>query len=58
VFQEDHLNTKNTLKNAGDMVYKFSWARDPGVYGFFNMKEQQSPDCSLLCENGPFYWDF
>jgi hypothetical protein len=24
---------KNTLKLPGDMVYKFSWARDPGVYG-------------------------
>ena len=46
---------KNTLKNAGDMVYKFSWARDPGVYGFFgNMKEQQSPDCSCYVKNGPF----
>lgn len=46
---------KNTLKNTGDMVYKFSWARDPGVYGFFgNMKEQQSPDCSCYVKNGPF----
>ena len=46
---------KNTLKTAGDMVYKFSWARDPGVYGFFgNMKEQQSPDCSCYVKNGPF----
>lgn len=46
---------KNTLKNAGDMVYKLSWARDPGVYGFFgNMKEQQSPDCSCYVKNGPF----
>ncbi|HEX9150716.1 MAG TPA: RagB/SusD family nutrient uptake outer membrane protein, partial [Flavobacterium sp.] len=46
---------KNTLKAAGDMVYKFSWARDPGVYGYFgNMKEQQSPDCSCYVKNGPF----
>jgi hypothetical protein len=46
---------KNTLRNAGDMVYKLSWARDPGVYGYFgNMKEQQSPDCSCYVKNGPF----
>ncbi|MFV8376721.1 RagB/SusD family nutrient uptake outer membrane protein [Flavobacterium sp. LB1P71] len=46
---------KNTLKTTGDMVYKFSWARDPGVYGYFgNMKEQQSPDCSCYVKNGPF----
>jgi hypothetical protein len=46
---------KNTLKTEGDMVYNFSWARDPGVYGFFgNMKEQQSPDCSCYVKNGPF----
>jgi len=46
---------KNTLKTTGDMVYNFSWARDPGVYGYFgNMKEQQSPDCSCYVKNGPF----
>ncbi|MFV5688559.1 RagB/SusD family nutrient uptake outer membrane protein [Flavobacterium sp. ZT3R25] len=46
---------KNTLKTSGDMVYKLSWARDPGVYGYFgNMKEQQSPDCSCYVKNGPF----
>lgn len=46
---------KNTLKKEGDMIYNFSWARDPGVYGFFgNMKEQQSPDCSCYVKNGPF----
>jgi hypothetical protein len=46
---------KNTLKNSGDMIYNFSWARDPGVYGYFgNMKEQQSPDCSCYVKNGPF----
>jgi hypothetical protein len=37
------------------MVYNFSWARDPGVYGYFgNMKEQQSPDCSCYVKEGPF----
>jgi hypothetical protein len=46
---------KNTLKASGDMIYNFSWARDPGVYGYFgNMKEQQSPDCSCYVKNGPF----
>ena len=46
---------KNTLKTSGDMIYNFSWARDPGVYGYFgNMKEQQSPDCSCYVKNGPF----
>lgn len=46
---------KNTLKASGDMVYNFSWARDPGVYGYFgNMKEQQSPDCSCYVKKGPF----
>jgi hypothetical protein len=46
---------KNTLKSSGDMVYNFTWARDPGVYGYFgNMKEQQSPDCSCYVKNGPF----
>lgn len=46
---------RNTLKEAGDMIYKFSWARDPGVYGYFgNMKEQQAPDCSCYVKEGPF----
>lgn len=46
---------KNTLNASGDMIYNFSWARDPGVYGYFgNMKEQQSPDCSCYVKNGPF----
>ena len=46
---------KNTINETGDMVYKFSWARDPGVYGYFgNMKEQQSPDCSCYVKEGPF----
>lgn len=46
---------KNTVKSFGDMIYKFSWARDPGVYGYFgNMKEQQSPDCACYVKNGPF----
>lgn len=46
---------RNTINETGDMVYKFSWARDPGVYGYFgNMKEQQSPDCSCYVKEGPF----
>lgn len=46
---------RNTLNDAGDMVYNFSWARDPGVYGYFgNMKEQQAPDCSCYVKEGPF----
>lgn len=35
--------------------YSESWARDPGVYGFFgNMKEQQEADCACFTKNGPF----
>lgn len=46
---------KNTINQPGDMVYNFSWARDPGVYGYFgNMKEQQAPDCSCYRKEGPF----
>ncbi|MBD8487225.1 RagB/SusD family nutrient uptake outer membrane protein [Echinicola sp. CAU 1574] len=46
---------RNTVNSAGDMVYNFSWARDPGVYGYFgNMKEQQAPDCSCYKKEGPF----
>lgn len=46
---------RNTVNETGDMVYKFSWARDPGVYGYFgNMKEQQAPDCSCYVKEGPF----
>jgi hypothetical protein len=46
---------RNTVDVAGDMVYNFSWARDPGVYGYFgNMKEQQAPDCSCYVKEGPF----
>lgn len=46
---------RNTVNEAGDMVYNFSWARDPGVYGFLgNMKEQQAPDCSCYVKEGPF----
>ncbi|QYA25608.1 RagB/SusD family nutrient uptake outer membrane protein [Gramella sp. MT6] len=46
---------RNTVNEQGDMIYKFSWARDPGVYGFFgNMKEQQAPDCSCYVKEGPF----
>ena len=46
---------RNTVNATGDMVYNFSWARDPGVYGYFgNMKEQQAPDCSCYVKEGPF----
>lgn len=46
---------RNTVNTTGDMVYNFSWARDPGVYGYFgNMKEQQAPDCSCYVKEGPF----
>ncbi|MEZ2414641.1 RagB/SusD family nutrient uptake outer membrane protein [Muriicola sp. E247] len=46
---------RNTVSNSEDMVYNFSWARDPGVYGYFgNMKEQQAPDCSCYVKEGPF----
>ncbi|HDZ06835.1 MULTISPECIES: RagB/SusD family nutrient uptake outer membrane protein [unclassified Maribacter] len=46
---------RNTVNDSGDMVYNFSWARDPGVYGYFgNMKEQQAPDCSCYVKEGPF----
>ncbi|WP_289022023.1 RagB/SusD family nutrient uptake outer membrane protein [uncultured Salegentibacter sp.] len=46
---------RNTVNSEGDMIYNFTWARDPGVYGFFgNMKEQQAPDCSCYVKEGPF----
>ncbi len=46
---------RNTVNTTGDMIYNFTWARDPGVYGYFgNMKEQQSPDCSCYVKEGPF----
>ena len=46
---------RNTVNTAGDMIYNFTWARDPGVYGYFgNMKEQQAPDCSCYVKEGPF----
>lgn len=46
---------KNTVNQPGDMIYNFSWARDPGVYGYFgNMKEQQAPDCACYRKEGPF----
>ncbi|MGC1517087.1 MAG: RagB/SusD family nutrient uptake outer membrane protein, partial [Maribacter sp.] len=46
---------RTTVAEAGDMIYNFSWARDPGVYGYFgNMKEQQAPDCSCYVKEGPF----
>jgi hypothetical protein len=46
---------RNTVNTSGDMIYNFSWARDPGVYGYFgNMKEQQAPDCGCYVKEGPF----
>jgi hypothetical protein len=46
---------RNKVEVDGDMIYNFSWARDPGVYGYFgNMKEQQAPDCSCYVKEGPF----
>lgn len=46
---------RNTVVEQGDLIYKTSWARDPGVYGFYgNMKEQQAPDCSCWVKQGPF----
>jgi len=46
---------RNTVNEQDDMIYKRSWARDPGVYGYYgNMKEQQAPDCSCLTKEGPF----
>lgn len=46
---------RNRVNDTGDMIYNFSWARDPGVYGYFgNMKEQQAPDCSCYVKEGPF----
>ena len=46
---------RNMVNAPGDMIYNFSWARTPGVYGFFgNMKEQQAPDCSCYLKEGPF----
>lgn len=46
---------RNTIEEEGDFIYQTSWARDPGVYGFYsNMKEQQAPDCSCWMKQGPF----
>ena len=42
-------------KYNAELPYSESWARDPGVYGFFgNMKEQQLADCSCFTKLGPF----
>ncbi len=42
-------------KYSPELPYSESWARDPGVYGFFgNMKEQQLADCSCFTKLGPF----
>lgn len=36
-------------------IFKNSWVRDPGVYGFFqSMKEQQAADCACYKKLGPF----
>ena len=46
---------EHPFKYSPDLIYKESWARDPGVYGFFgNMKEQQLADCACFTKNGPF----
>ena len=46
---------RNGLINGNSMIYQESWARLPGVYGFFtNMKEQQAPDCACYFKKGPF----
>lgn len=43
------------FKYRPEMIYQKSWARDPGVYGYFgNMKEQQAPDCACYFKKGPF----
>ena len=43
------------FKYNPDYLYSESWAREPGVYGFFgNMKEQQLPDCACFTKLGPF----
>ncbi len=42
-------------RNDDDYIFKNSWVRDPGVYGFFqSMKEQQAADCSCYKKEGPF----
>jgi len=46
---------RSDLINGNSMIYQESWARVPGVYGFFsNMKEQQAPDCACYFKKGPF----
>lgn len=42
-------------KYQSDILYSNSWARDPGVYGFFSsMKEQQAADSPGFKKEGPF----
>ena len=42
-------------RNDAAYIFKNSWVRDPGVYGFFqSMKEQQAADCSCYKKLGPF----
>lgn len=46
---------RNTVSTPDDMVYNFSWARTPGLYGYFgNMKDQQAADCDCFRKEGPF----
>lgn len=46
---------RSDLINGNSMIYQESWARVPGIYGFFsNMKEQQAPDCACYFKKGPF----
>lgn len=46
---------EHPFKYNPNFKYKESWARDPGVYGFFgNMKEQQLADCACYTKVGPF----
>lgn len=43
------------FKYSPTFLYDSSWARVPGVYGYYgNMKEQQLPDCSCFTKLGPF----
>ena len=42
-------------RNDDKMIYQQSWARVPGIYGYYgNMKEQQAPDCACYFKKGPF----
>ncbi|WP_372775355.1 RagB/SusD family nutrient uptake outer membrane protein [Mangrovibacterium sp.] len=42
-------------RNEEAYIFKNSWIRDAGVYGYFqSMKEQQAADCSCYKKQGPF----